>query len=138
MSPSYCISGFLKSDIYPYDPRVISKEKLLQLPSASSLYLPDNRSNSNDSSSLSFNISFSNYRSVIRLSSCLNISLSGKNIIRTFALLLVTFFRTNFIKEQYIVNSIKFSYAFYYYNRSTLFKHAVNKSLENVILSSDC
>ena len=138
MSPSYCISGFLKSGFYLYDPRVISKEKLLQLQTASYSYLPDNHSNSTDNSSLSLNNSSSNYRSATRSSSCPNISLPGKNILRTLELLLVTFFRTNFIKEQCIVNSIKFSYGFYSYNCSTIFKYVVNESLENVVLFSNC
>ena len=138
MLPSHCISGFLKSGIYPYDPIVILRDKLLQLPTGSSFYHSVYHSNSNDESSFSFNNSSSNCRSMTRSTSYPNISLHGKNMIRTFALLVVTFFRTKFIKEQHIANTTKFTYGYGFYNCSIVFKYVINKLLEYVILFFIC
>ncbi|CAF1507951.1 unnamed protein product [Rotaria sordida] len=80
--PSHCISGFLKSGIYPYDPRVISKEKLLQPPTAttSSSNQPVCGSNSSEDPSSSFNNSSSNTcHPIDRPSSCPNILLNEQN-----------------------------------------------------------
>ena len=137
MLPSHCISGFLKSGIYPYDPRVISRDKLLQPPTGSS-YRSVYHSNSNDESSFSFNNLSSNCRSMTRSTSCPNISLHGKNLIKTFALLVVTFFRTKFIKEQHIADITKFNYGYDFYNCSILFKYVINELLEYVILFFIC
>jgi hypothetical protein len=81
------VGGFLKSGIYPYDPRAISQEKLLQPPTTNTSSEPLARSNSNDDPSLSFNnLSSDTCQSTNRPSSCPNIGLYGKNVKRTFIL----------------------------------------------------
>ncbi|CAF2132996.1 unnamed protein product [Rotaria magnacalcarata] len=77
--PSHCVSGFLKSGIYPYDPRVISKEKLLEPPTVitSSSYQPVACSNSIDKSLSNFNdLTLKACPSTTRPSSCPNILLA--------------------------------------------------------------
>ncbi|CAF3738952.1 unnamed protein product [Rotaria socialis] len=81
--PSHCVSGFLKSGIYPYDPRVISKEKLLEPPTVitSSSYQPVACSNSIDKSPSNFNdLTLKVCPSTTRPSSCPNILLAEQTL----------------------------------------------------------
>ncbi|CAF2140290.1 unnamed protein product [Rotaria magnacalcarata] len=83
--PSHCASGFLKSGFYPYDPPVISKEKLLEPPTVmtSFSYQHVACSNSIDKSFSNFNyLALRACPSTTRLSSCPNILLTGMYIIR--------------------------------------------------------
>ncbi|CAF1319634.1 unnamed protein product [Rotaria magnacalcarata] len=78
--PSHCASGFLKSGFYPYDPPVISKEKLLEPPTVmtSFSYQHVACSNSIDKSFSNFNdLALRACPSTTRLSSCPNILLTG-------------------------------------------------------------
>ncbi|CAF4184325.1 unnamed protein product [Adineta steineri] len=72
--PAHCSGGFSKAGIYPFDKRAISKEKLLQSPTASTLNQSYSQSNTSehisDTMSTTINIS-----SLQRSSSCPNLSL---------------------------------------------------------------
>ncbi|CAF4149234.1 unnamed protein product [Rotaria sp. Silwood2] len=81
--PSHCIAGFLRSGIYPYDRRVISKEKLLQpTTTTNSSYQPPHLANSTDKPNLQFNdLPTNSCHSTTRPSSCPNIVLYDQNFL---------------------------------------------------------
>ena len=81
---SHCQGGFAKSGIYPFDPRAVYKEKLLS-PSSSTVTdenqepLLTIRSDSDDVI-IQFNPSENSKRSIIRTSSCINLSTTCKQL----------------------------------------------------------
>ncbi|CAF3385883.1 unnamed protein product [Rotaria socialis] len=75
---SHCQGGFAKADIYPFDPRAVSKEKLLSPPSSIGVHdnqvsLPTVRSDSNGNM-VHRNRSTNTSRTINRSSSCINLS----------------------------------------------------------------